>query len=94
MGADEMVEIPLQLDKDTADTFWKMPKKELVERLCSSVLEAKVYKLRCQTAIEDVDKANREIAELQTKLDKAESYVEQGRAMIEAVMQRWYEYDV
>ena len=30
---------------------------------------------------------------LQTKLDKAEAYVEQGRAMIEAIMERWYEYD-
>ena len=32
-------------------------------------------------------------SDLQMQLDKAESYVEQGRAMINAVMDRWYEYD-
>lgn len=90
---DDMITVPVRLDKDTMGRLNKMTKTELIERLGSVAVEAEVYKLRCQTAVEDADKARREIETLRTKLDKAEAYVEQGRAMIEAVMERWYEYD-
>lgn len=63
-------------------------------------VEAETYKLRCQTAIETEREALNEVEQLKkrldterTKLDKAEAYVEQGRAMINAIMERWYEYD-
>jgi len=35
----------------------------------------------------------KEVGEMQAKLDLAEANVEQGRAMIMSVMERWYEYD-
>lgn len=105
---EQMIDVPV--DKPTMDKLNKLTKRELVEKFCAAAVEAEVYKLRCQTAIEDADKAiresetlrkrldnadkaTREAEVLRTKLYKAESYVEQGRAMIEAVMERWYEYD-
>lgn len=90
---EEMIDVPVRLDKDTTGKLYKMTKTELIEKLGAVAVEAEVYRLRCQTAVEDTDKAHREIETLRTKLDKAEAYVEQGRAMIEAVMERWYEYD-
>lgn len=81
------------LEKRGIVNLERMTKKELIEKLGAAAVEAEVYKLRCQTAVEAEDKAHREIETLRTKLDKAEAYVEQGRAMIEAVMERWYEYD-
>ena len=74
-------------DKDMS----KLTKKELIALFDN---EMEVYRLRCIVAIEDSDRAQQEASELQTKLDKAEAYVEQGRAMVNAVMERWYEYDV
>lgn len=91
--AEDMVDIPVTLDRATMDALNKMTRKELIERICSVALEAKVYEHRCTVAIEDADRSQRELIQLQTKLDKAESYVEQGRAMVTAVMERWYEYD-
>lgn len=78
----------------------KMTKKDLIDKSASLALELETYKLRCQTAIESEREAMSKVASLEkeldterTKLDKAEAYVEQGRAMIEAIMERWYKYD-
>jgi len=90
---EEFVDVPVRLDKATTEKMYAMTKKELIEKIGAVEVEAEVYRLRCQTAVEDADKAHSEIETLRTKLDKAEAYVEQGRAMIEAVMERWYEYD-
>ena len=73
--------------------FDRMTKKELLENLEHAAVEAEVFKLRCKTALEDVDRLTKKVSDLQTNLDKAESFVEQGRAMIEAIMERWYHYD-
>lgn len=84
------VEIDVRLNKETVDKLNRMTKKELINRICVIALEAKVAndeKIKAQRVL----KNEREI--LQTKLDKSEAYIEQGRAMIEAVMERWYEYD-
>lgn len=86
----EEVTVDVRLDKDLETKLFKLTKKELIEKIIIAACEAKV-------ATEEVKqiktKMGREIKTLQTKLDKAESYVEQGRSMIEAVMERWYEYD-
>lgn len=57
-------------------------------------------KLRIQTAIETEQTLTRENQALQRELSaalerlaKAEEYVEQGRAMLGAVMERWYHYE-
>jgi hypothetical protein len=96
----EMVDVPVRLTKELADKLNKMTKKEAIEKACSLAVEAKVYEHRCNVAIEDADRADKEkemarqeVEILQTKLDKSEAYVEQGRAMINSVMERWYEYD-
>ena len=44
--------------------------------------------------IDRLDDKCRDIEVLVAKLTLAESYVEQGRAMIDGVMERWNEYDV
>lgn len=90
---EEMIDVPVCLNKATMDKLNNMTKRELIEKLGAAAVEAEVYRLRCKTAMEDSERAAREVEKLQTKLDKAEAYVEQGRAMIEAVMERWYEYD-
>ena len=72
----------------------KLTKKELVALCEHHIRETEMYRLRCTAAIEDSDKANQEAIDLQVKLDKAEAYIEQGRAMVNAVMERWYHYDV
>lgn len=88
------------IDAETADKLRKLTKNELIEQFAVAAIEAETYKLRCQTAIEAERKALNEVEMLKkrldterTKLDKAEAYVEQGRAMINAIMERWYEYD-
>ena len=58
----------------------KMTKAELIEKFAIAACESEVNKKKCE--------------KLQTKLDKAEEYIEQARAMIEAIMERWYHYDV
>ena len=70
----------VQIDKETFDRLNKLTKRELIEKFCIAAVDARG--------------ARDESESLQTKLDKAEAYVEQGRAMVNAVMERWYEYDV
>jgi len=92
--ADGCETVNLSLDHGLAARLNKMTKKELIERLCSAVLEAETYKLRCQTALMDVQRERSRANQTEEKLAKAEAYVEQGRAMVNAIMERWYEYDV
>lgn len=89
----EYIDIPVQLDEKTAKALNKMTKPDLIDRVCSLAVESKTYELRCQTAIEEADELQRKVASLQTRLDKAETYIEQARAMIDGVMERWYHYD-
>ena len=74
----DWVDVPL--DAAMAKTLMNLTKKELVEKFVIAALAGEL--------------AKKEIATLRTKLDKAEAYIEQGRAMIESVMDRWHEYDV
>ena len=74
----DYVEVPI--DGKLVRQLMRMTKKELIEKFCIAALEANVAKT--------------ETVKLKLKLDLAESYVEQGRSMIEAVMDRWHEYDV
>ena len=83
---EQYIHINIRLDKETMDTLHKMTKQELIERVCSLAVEVKTVNQKL-TFTENTMK------DMQTNLDKAESYVEQGRAMITAVMERWYEYD-
>jgi hypothetical protein len=85
--AEEMVDVEVRLGKETADALNKMTKKELINSFCVAALRERVRE-------EDEANMRKEIEKLELKLAKAESYVEQGRAMIESVMERWYKYDV
>jgi hypothetical protein len=71
--------VKVEIEGDVVKELLKLTKKEIAEKFCIVSLELSITKK---------DKES-----LQTKLDKAESYVEQGRAMVSAVMDRWYEYD-
>jgi hypothetical protein len=95
-----MTDHTVTLDAETADKLRKLTKNELIEKFAVAALEAETYKLRCRTATETEKEALNEVESLkkrlhveQAKLDKAGATVEQGRAMIEAIMERWYEYD-
>lgn len=72
--------IDVKIDGELFKQLMSMTKTELVEKLCVVSLEATV--------------AEKELRRLQDKIIIAESYVEQGRSMIEAVMERWHEYDL
>lgn len=84
---EDSVEIAVQLDKETYDKLMKMSKKELIDKMANAALDAKIAK-------SNQKKAENELESYKTKLDKCETHCEQGRAMINAVMERWYEYDV
>lgn len=95
--AEEMVDVEINLGEELAKEIYSMKKAELINRLVVMVLRKRVQDETVAKLEADAEKLKaahkREIETLQTKLDKAEAYVEQGRAMIEAVMERWYEYD-
>lgn len=97
MSEEEMVDVEVRLDKELADKINKMTKKELVELIFINGVAHKNEVMNLDSKIDGYHAAIREINNhkevLQTKLDKAEAYVEQGRAMILSVMERWYEYD-
>ena len=78
--SEDYVDVSIKLDKETINTLNRMTKSQLIEKILAVALEAKI--------------ATNNAKDMQTKLDKSEAYVEQARAMIEAVMNRWYEYDV
>jgi hypothetical protein len=82
---EEMVDIELNLGKEIADKINGMTKKELINDLIVLILKERVQE-------ETIDRVEKERQNLEKKLSKAESDVEQGRAMIEASMQRWYKY--
>ena len=87
---EEYVDVEFKLCKELSSKLSKMTKKDLIERIIIASLEAKVA---TSNLTETEIRLSNEINVLQTKLDKAEAYVEQGRAMILSVMERWYEYD-
>ena len=98
---EEYVEVELRLNKETMNTLKDMTKKQLRNRICEIALEshiaeqkAEMWNLRCQTALEDVERLEKEILQLESKLSQSENYNEQARSMLEAIMERWYHYDV
>jgi len=84
-------------DEELANKINKMTKKDLVTLIFRNGADHKSEVLMLDHKIDDLisilNKQNNEKEVLQTKLDKAEAYVEQGRAMILSVMERWYKYD-
>jgi len=107
--SEEYVEVEVDIDQELADKINKMSKKELVSLIFNNAVSHKNEVMDLDSKIdalldieqnlinqlkEGVKLRIRRVSELETKLDKAEAYVEQGRAMIESVMSRWYEYDV
>lgn len=71
----------------------KMTKKELIEFIYKQV---RLYRIVSEGAIDFAQKSEyleKENEKLNLRLAKAVSHVEQGRSMIESVMERWYEYD-
>lgn len=101
---EELIDIEVNLGKELADKLLKKTKKEMLNDMVVLILKTRVQQETIaslegieQNLIEQLEEGivlrKRLTSELQTKLDKAEAYVEQGRAMINAVMERWYEYD-
>lgn len=81
-----MTEI-IEVIDPTLGQLKSMTKKQLMAFICTqaeanSQMREK-YSVKCF-----------ELAKAEAKQALAESYVEQGRNMIEAVMERWHEYDV
>jgi hypothetical protein len=83
---EEMIDVEVNLGKELADRINKMSKKELLNNLVVTVLRSRVQ----DETVESLEKDNEALSK---RLEKAESYVEQGRAMIDSVMERWYHYD-
>lgn len=80
---DEMVEINITLDKETAAKLNRMKRKDLIGAVCALTL-------RNQVQNETVDKLEQENTKLRESLDKAEIYNNQARSMIIAAMQQWH----
>ena len=86
---EEIVDVVQYIEAPLLDKLRKQTKKELIEHgLVPLILKSRVQQ---ETISELERKLKNEKETLQTKLDKAEAYVEQGRAMITAIMERWYE---
>ena len=90
---EEMIDYEINIDKETADFYAKMTKKELTNRLYISIL-----KLRVQT--ETINEYSKEQKELEYLLEQSENrksqseeHTEQARVMINALMERWYNYE-
>ena len=104
MSDEEIIDVDLVLGKECADKWRKKTKKDLMNDVMVLVLKTRVQ-TETIDSLEDIERnlinqleegialRKKRVSELETKLDKAEAYVEQGRAMINAVMERWYEYD-
>jgi len=75
-----METVNLRVPEEMLNQLKRMTKEQLISRICEIAIETKV--------------ANNKVKDMQTKLDKCEAYNAQARAMIEAIMDRWDEYDV
>jgi len=84
-GAIELVE-PKDLDKKTKAELIELVKKQA--EYCNMINES-VLKMAGEK-----NEYKRLLNRAQKRLNLAESYVEQGRSMINSIMDRWYEYDV
>jgi len=82
--------VDIKINPEITGELERMTKKELIERIYILALDAGMANKKLEQTEKE---AKNKIDELQTKLAKAKAYVEQGRAMINAVMDRWYEYD-
>ena len=74
-----MDEHTVEIDAETAAKLMKLTKRELIEKFCIAAIDARV--------------ARDDAAVVRKHLRKAEAYVEQGRTMIEALMEQWYDYN-
>lgn len=101
---EEMIDLEVNLGKELADKINKMTKKELLGVVVSTSLKTKIQEETISNLESDIRKNDKEHVlefrrlrkekeETERKLDIAQSYVEQGRAMICSMMERWYEYD-
>lgn len=101
---EEMVDVEFNLGKELADEIFSKKKKELIEMLVVTILRSYVQEEEI-ASLEGIEQnltkqleegivlRKKLTSELQEKLDKAEDYIEQGRAMVESVMERWHNYD-
>ena len=73
--------------------FDKLTKSKVVEIAEWNINE--VHRLRkvLGEEMQRADIAEERMREAESKLGKAESFVEQGRGMIESVMEKWYHYE-
>jgi len=99
-----LVELELNLGKELANKLTRQNKKELLNHVLILILKCRVQQetiqnleqehdviiKRNQQRIIEVHQRNDVLAE---RLDKAESYIEQGRGMITSIMEQWYKYD-
>ena len=89
----EYVDIEVNLGSKLAGQIKAMKKDEIINCFVVSILKERV-------AQEDINNLELEVSELkknnerlELNLTKAELYVEQGRAMIKSVTDKWYDYE-
>ena len=85
--AEEMLDVESSLGKKKANELLKLNKAELTNRLVLMILRNRVQDRTISSLENENEKVN-------GMLEKAEFYVEQARAMIKSVMERWYHYDL
>jgi len=84
---EEMIDVELRLGKEQANELLKLTKPELMNRLVVMILRNHVQ----DEAINNLEKENTRVKGM---LDKAETYIEQARGMINSLMEKWYHYDL
>ena len=97
---DGTVNIEVCLGAELAGKIDKMTKKEIVEVLCAVTLKSHVQNettRKQELKIFDLKQAlideENEVTRGRERLATAERHVEQARAMIDVIMQGWYDYD-
>lgn len=92
--SEEMVNVELNLGKELANKINRMTKKELINCMVVDILRNRVQDETIALLESKLQRTNNLQEKTQIKLDLAESYVAQARAMIDSLMDRWNEYDV
>ena len=82
----ERVDLELRIEKEVAEKIKKKSKAELLGDIVELCMTIETQKLLIRQ-IRDENRA------LKYQFNKAEDHIQQGRAMIESILEQWYHYD-